>query len=58
MRRGQSALAKPNTQHYLQQDNTQHHYFTKKLPKESHGKFHSYLVHNNMAADSSSIARS
>jgi hypothetical protein len=32
-------------------------YFTKNLPKESHVKFHSYLVYN-MAADISSIARS
>ena len=29
-------------------------YFTKNLPKESHSKFHSYLVHN-MAPDSKSI---
>jgi hypothetical protein len=32
-------------------------YFTKNLPKESHVKFHSYLVYN-MAAETSSIARS
>jgi hypothetical protein len=31
-------------------------YFTKNLPKESHSKFHSYLVHN-MASDSNIIVR-
>ena len=32
-------------------------YFTKNLPKESHVKFHSYLVYN-MAGTTSNIARS
>jgi hypothetical protein len=31
-------------------------YFTKNLPKESHVKFHSFLVHN-MAADCNRIIR-
>ncbi len=42
---------------YIQTQQKLADYFTKTLPKESHVKFHSYLV-QNMAADSNSIARS
>ena len=40
-----------------QQNLADYYFFTKNLSKESHVKFHSFLVHN-MAADSSNIVRS